>query len=479
MRTLIWFRSDLRCDDNPALTAAVEAGSGGVVALFAVCVEQWREHDWGDAKIDFVLRSAEALKQQLETIGVPMVFVRAERFDEVAEMIGRLAAEVGADAIFANREYEVNEGHRDRQVEETLLAGGRAMHWFHDQTVVAPGAVRTAVGAPYSVYSPFRRAWERHLEAGGVPQPLTAPQRATRLRGIRSTDHGSLLLPSDPHEHQLAELWPAGELEARRRLDLFVRDGLASYSEGRDIASLEATSRLSPYLAVGALSVRRCLEAAVAANDGRLADGKPDVDRWISQLVWRDFYRHVLVGFPRVSMNRAFRSETESVQWREDEAEFAAWCTGRTGIPFVDAGMRELAATGFMHNRLRMVTAMFLTKDLLIDWRRGERFFMRHLIDADLANNNGGWQWSASTGTDAAPYFRIFNPWTQAKRYDSAGRYIRRWVPELSDVPGRDLHDPRRLAPHLESIDYPAPIVSHTAGRIRALSAFEAAKRVA
>jgi deoxyribodipyrimidine photo-lyase len=479
MRTLIWFRSDLRCDDNPALAAAVEAGTGGVVALFAICSDQWSEHDWGAPKIDFVLRSADALRRRLETIGVPMVFVRTERFDDVAERIVRLTADLDVDAVFANREYEVNERCRDRQVEEAVHAAGGAMHWFHDQTVVPPGALKTGAGTPYSVYSPFRRAWERQLEAEGVPEPLPAPQRARRLRGLRAADLGSPMRPSDEPGGKLAELWPAGEVEACRRLDLFVRKGLDSYSRGRDIASLDATSRLSPYLAVGTVSVRRCLQAALRSNAGRLSGGDPDVERWIGELVWRDFYRHVMVGFPRVSRGRAFRRETESVRWRDNDADFEAWSTGHTGVPFVDAGMRELATTGFMHNRLRMVTAMFLTKDLLIDWRWGERFFMRHLVDADLANNNGGWQWSASTGTDAAPYFRIFNPWIQGKRYDPAGLYIRRWVPELCDVPDVDLHDPHRLAPHLGSTDYPMPMVSHKAARIRALSAFEESKRIA
>ncbi len=215
------------------------------------------------------------------------------------------------------------------------------------------------------------------------------------------------------------------------------------------------------------------MAAAVEANGGELERNESGATIWIRELIWREFYRHVLVGFPRVSMNRAYNMKTEGIAWRTDEEEFEAWCEGRTGVPFVDAGMRQLRATGWMHNRLRMVTAMYLTKDLLIDWRWGERFFMQRLVDADLANNNGGWQWSASTGTDAAPYFRIFNPWSQARRYDPEGTFIRHYLPELEDVSTRDLHDPQRLAARRsEGLDYPEPLVNHKRARIRALEAF-------
>jgi deoxyribodipyrimidine photo-lyase len=287
---------------------------------------------------------------------------------------------------------------------------------------------------------------------------------------IPETLAGTGLDPGD----EPSELFPAGERAARERLDRFIEERAPSYHRDRDVASEDATSRLSPYLAVGAISIRRCLGAALAANGGRLRGGSKGIDAWIKELAWREFYRHVLVGFPRVSKHRAFRLETEALAWRDDDEGFEAWCAGRTGVPIVDAGIRQLLATGWMHNRLRMVTAMFLTKNLLIDWRRGERFFNRHLIDADLASNNGGWQWSASTGTDAAPYFRIFNPWTQAKRYDPDGRFIRRWVEELADVPLDALHDPERLRGQLGASGYPSPIVDVAASRGRAIAAFRA-----
>jgi deoxyribodipyrimidine photo-lyase len=249
---------------------------------------------------------------------------------------------------------------------------------------------------------------------------------------------------------------------------------IGSYGEHRDCPAVRGTSILSPFLAAGVISPRQCLQAAVAAARSSATDAH-GAATWISELTWRDFYTHVLVGFPRVSKNRPFRLKSDSVMWRSSDADLAAWKSGRTGYPIVDAGMRQLNQTGWMHNRLRMVTAMFLTKHLLIDWRVGEQYFMRNLIDGDLAANNGGWQWSASTGTDAAPYFRIFNPFTQSSRFDPDGKFIKTFCPELTRLPVQSLHDPQKLSEHLHrsKIDYPCCIVDHAVARDRALRAFK------
>ena len=266
------------------------------------------------------------------------------------------------------------------------------------------------------------------------------------------------------------DLWPEGERAARRRLESFVAKRIERYHATRDLPAINGTSTLSPYLAVGVLSPRQCLEAALAVNNGRLDSGRKGVATWISELVWREFYRHILIGYPRVCMNRPFRLQTESLPWRYDEELFRAWCAGRTGVPIVDAGMRQLVQTGWMHNRVRMIVAMFLAKDLFIDWRWGERHFMRHLVDGDFASNNGGWQWSASTGTDAASYFRILNPFKQSRRYDTNGDYIRRFVPELRDASADELHVPHKHDALKK--DYPQPIVDHEIVRRSAIEAF-------
>ena len=253
----------------------------------------------------------------------------------------------------------------------------------------------------------------------------------------------------------------------------FTSEQIHYYQDERDLPAKPGTSQLSTYLAAGVLSPRQCLHAALGSNNGEFESGSPGVFTWVNELLWREFYKHVLVGFPRVSRHRAFKPETEYLPWRNAPAELAAWQEGRTGVPIVDAAIRQLLATGWMHNRLRMVVAMFLTKNLLIDWREGERFFMRHLIDGDLAANNGGWQWSASTGTDSVPYFRIFNPLSQSERFDSEGQFIKHWLPELAALNKKEVHNPASAGGLFGVANYPAPIVDLKKSRERALSAFK------
>ena len=275
-----------------------------------------------------------------------------------------------------------------------------------------------------------------------------------------------------PGDH-LRSLWPAGETEARRRLDSFSEAQIDHYQNERDFPAKPGTSQLSAYLAAGVISPRQCLHAALNSNQGEFESGNTGAVTWINELLWREFYKHLLVGYPRVSRHRAFRPETEALAWRNAPDELAAWQQARTGLPIIDAAMRQLLATGWMHNRLRMVVAMFLTKNLLIDWREGERFFMQHLIDGDLAANNGGWQWSSSTGTDSAPYFRIFNPLSQSEKFDPEGLFIKHWLPELAGLSKKDVHNPASLGGLFGVVDYPSPIVDLSASRTRALTAFK------
>lgn len=476
MRPLIWFRADLRTTDNTALHAACAEATNGAVGAFVISPDEWRRHDWAPVRVEFVLRALRELSDSLGRLNIPLRIARAERASDVPRALLDLAVSGACDSVHCNIEHEVDERARDERV--GALCGARAIPFraHHDQTVIPPADIRTQAGAFYTVFTPFKRAWLAALEErGGAPSPLTEP------RAQRPIEVGADPVPEriegftsriDP------ALWPAGQRAAGGALEAFVRRDLASYAQRRDLPGADATSRLSPHLAVGAISARQCLHAAVRANAGR-ADapkGKPTgPSTWISELIWREFYRHMLVGFPRVCMHRPFKSAAARIRWRDDPEAFRAWAEGRTGFPIVDAGMRQLAQTGWMHNRVRMITAMFLTKDLLIDWRLGERHFMRHLIDGDLANNNGGWQWSASTGADAAPYFRIFNPTSQSRKVDPEGDYIRRFVPELAGLDDDAIHDPQSLPALLRSrLDYPAPIVDHAAARERAIAAFKA-----
>ncbi len=462
MRHLVWFRSDLRASDNTALSAACRDPAAEVIAVFVATPGQWRAHGMAPVRERFIGRNLPLLSARLAGLGIPLLWRAAEDFAALPALLAELCAQQRIAAVFANREYGVNEQSRDAQVAAGLAAQGVGFVLSHDFTILPPG-LRTQSGTPYTVFTPYQRAWQRHWQAaptGVLPQPKPRPlpfaPDALPLPPVAAAD----------------ALWPAGEDAALSRLQRFIDSRVADYHRLRDRPDLDGTSALSPYLATGVLSARQCLEAALVANRGRLDGGSAGISSWISELVWRDFYTHILASFPRVSRGRAFREHTERLRWRDDEAGFAAWCAGRTGIPLVDAAMRQLTHSGWMHNRLRMVTAMFLAKNLLIDWRRGEQFFMQQLVDGDLAANNGGWQWAASTGTDAVPYFRVFNPLAQSRKCDPQGDFIRRWLPELAGLGAPDIHCPPDAVRAARG--YPLPIVDLTASRARAIAAFRA-----
>jgi deoxyribodipyrimidine photo-lyase len=478
---LVWFRADLRVEDNPALfraAADAEAGGGGVVGVFVISAGQWERHDWAGVRVEFVLRTLRELSAALEKLGVPLVVVSESLFSGVPKVIAEVASKHSCGAVYWNREYELNEARRDAAVEAKCAKSGVKTISFTDQVMVEPGEVRTGEGKYYTVFTPFRRALYKAIEERGGVKVVGAAKKQEAM-GIASTVVPETVEGFVCGVKDAETLWPAGEVEARRRLKAFVAKRIAGYAASRNDPAVEGTSALSPYLAVGAISIRQCAAATVEANPGALG-GEGGAAVWLSELAWRDFYRNILVGFPRVCMHRAFKPETERLQWSTNEEHFAAWCEGRTGVPIVDAGMRALAATGWMHNRVRMITAMYLVKDLFIDWRRGEAWFMRHLIDGDLASNNGGWQWSASTGTDAAPYFRIFNPVSQSRASDPSGAYIRKWVPELAGLEGGEkgaIHDPGEMPPLARAgIKYPDPVVDHSKARDRTIEAFKALK---
>jgi deoxyribodipyrimidine photo-lyase len=466
MATLVWFRNDLRVDDNTALHAALTRG-GRVAAVFYATPDQWREHALAPVKGEFLWRTLEELRVALARLNVPLFVRIVDRFDAVAADLDKFARKHQCEAVFANREYPVDEQRRDEAVAAALARANMEWNCFDDATLVPPGSVRTRTGQPFKVFTPFKRALLELVE--------TAPLHCLKPRKAEPFGAEAPPLPKYPYESSNvpAKLWPAGEKAAAARLRKFIDGRIDDYAEQRDIPALDGTSALSPYLALGVISLRRCAEAALAANGGLWQGGSGGAATWLNELLWREFYIHVLAQFPRVSMNKPMRKEAESLVWRRDKTEFQRWCEGRTGFPLVDAGMRQLVQTGWMHNRLRMVTAMFLSKYLLLDWRWGEQFFMRHLIDGDLAANNGGWQWSASTGTDAAPYFRLLSPLRQAERFDPDGTYCKKFVPELKHVPVDALLKPGD--PRLIAAGYPPPMVDLKAARARVLQAFSAA----
>ena len=474
MRALVWFRADLRTKDNHALSRATRDATRGTVGLFVVCPDQWREHDWAPIKVDFILRTLRELRTSLAKLNIPLVVRECARFDECPTLVATLAKDLRCDALYFNREYEVNETARDAAVARAAEKTGMTVHACTDQVVLAPGSVLTKQDGWYTVYTPFKKRWLAVADETGVgefPNPRKQPEMADAdARDV--PDRVEHFRADDDARTRWADTWAAGEVKARRALGQFVSRRIDDYASARDLPAEPGTSRLSPHLTVGSLSPRQCVVAAATHNDGRTHHGAVGPDGWIEEIVWREFYKHLLVGFPRLCMHKSFRAEYDAIEWSDSDRHFEAWRDGCTGYPIVDAGMRQLRDIGWMHNRVRMITAMFLTKHLFIDWRRGERHFMRRLIDGDLASNNGGWQWSASTGTDAQPYFRVFNPTTQSERFDSDGVYIRRYVDELRGVRGKAIHAPVDRGA-IGSNEYPAPIVDHKAARERAIQAFK------
>ncbi|MEM7454758.1 MAG: deoxyribodipyrimidine photo-lyase [Planctomycetota bacterium] len=469
MRSLVWFRRDLRVSDNTALHHGCEMADDGVIGLYVITPEQWQAHDDAGCKVKFWLDNLRGLSAILSLLNIPLLIRACGTFSEVPELVCSVAMENQCDSVFINQEYEVNEFRRDQATAATCNAAGIQFETYHDRVIVPPDEIKTKDGRFYSVFTPYRRVWDtRALEFAKV-LPAPSKQKTTDVEPSPFPESIDGFSFDDFRE----DLWQAGEAEAASRLERF-STAIADYNDGRDIPSINGTSLLSPYLAAGVVSPRQCLAAALAVNNGKIA-GADGPTTWISELTWRDFYTAVMVGFPRVSMHRPFKVKTDDLDWRDSSADLEAWKSGRTGYPIVDAGMRQLNQTGWMHNRLRMVTAMFLTKNLLIDWRLGEQYFMQKLIDGDLAANNGGWQWSASTGTDAVPYFRIFNPFSQSKRFDPDGQFIKKLCPELKPVPSKSLHDPGKLKAAVEKhgVDYPSFVVNYKEGRERALAAFK------
>ncbi|MFZ5723154.1 MAG: cryptochrome/photolyase family protein [Pseudomonadota bacterium] len=490
---LVWFREDLRVDDQRALLAAVDDADARGVPVHAVwCAvpQQWDAHGMGDNRRWFVLAAVRELAQRLAAAGIPLAVLDAGDFSGSTVAVARHAQAIGAAALYFNDEYPLNEVRRDAAMTALCAPAGIQVCRFHDGVLVPPDAVFSQSGTPYTVFTPYRQAWYRQLAADPLlaPRafrapavPVAEPQRQAELAATLHTIDGLQSALSVPATVRAA--WEPGEREAQRRLKRFTGGSIQRYRDARDLPAEPGTSTLSPYLAAGCLSPRRALAAARGVNHGDVADGNAGIVTWISELAWRDFYRQVMFHFPHVAKGRAFRRGTDAVPWRCPPDEIAAWQEGRTGYPLVDAAMRQLVATGWMHNRLRMVTAMFLSKDLLVDWRIGERFFAQHLVDWDFAANNGGWQWSASTGTDAAPYFRLFNPVRQGERFDPEGRFVRHWLPELRQVPDRCVHAPwlagrggRRAAADLFTAPaFPEPIIDHAHAKARVLAAFRAA----
>jgi deoxyribodipyrimidine photo-lyase len=468
--SLCWFRRDLRSYDHAALYAALKAG-GQVHCAFVFDTEILEKlPSRRDRRVEFIHASVAELRRELEGLGGGLVVLHGPARVEVP----RLAARLGVRAVYANHDYEPAAVARDRSVSGALESAGIAFHTRKDQVIFEKDEVLTGGGTPYTVFSPYKNAWLKKLEPfflkaypvekyrGQLARPQAGSLPTLAQLGFERTNLSKLDLPAG--------------MSGARRLFAEFRRRMGHYHERRDYPALKGPSRLSAHLRFGTISVRQVARAALAARNR-------GAETWLSELIWRDFYHMILHHFPRVA-ERAFRPEYETLKFPGSDTHFRAWCEARTGYPLVDAAMRQINLTGYMHNRLRMITASFLVKDLLVDWRRGERYFADHLNDFDLAANNGGWQWAASTGCDAQPYFRIFNPVTQSRKFDPDGQFIRKYVPELAGCDDKAIHSPwlmdeaaQRQAGVIVGRDYPAPIVDHDVQRKLALALYGKVKR--
>lgn len=466
---ILWFRRDLRLADNPALNAAAATGRP-IVPVF-ILDPRAEGRVPGAAALWWLDKSLRSLDAALRNRGARLILRRG---DSEAEL-RRLIAETGAETVCLNRLFEPEAWTRDADIAHGLREEDVEVRGFNATLLCRPGGVRTGEGRPYRVFTPFMKALLAQAQA---PDHTTGPRRIETPAGIESERLDDWNLhPSSPDWSTGFEGTP-GEAGAEAALEAFMEHGLTDYAEGRDRPGIAATSRLSPHLHRGEISPWRAVQRVrEAAAEGRAPSAQ--AEKFVTEIAWREFSAHLLHDFPTLP-DTAFRAEFDTMPWRDDSEALRAWKRGRTGYPLVDAGMRQLWATGWMHNRVRMVVASFLVKHLMIDWRAGEAWFWDTLVDAGLASNVQNWQWVAGSGADAAPYFRIFNPVTQGRKFDADGAYVRRWVPELARLPDRWLHAPWTAPAELLAeagvrlgSNYPRPIVDHDQARARALDALK------
>lgn len=458
---LVWLRNDLRLDDNPAIAQAQQLGD--IQVLFIATAKQWRQHDESDAKLGLRAASLNDICQNLAKKGIAFTLIEVDYFVDVADALLAFCQQNKIEAVWFQQETALDECKRDEQVSQTLLENHVECHALESDLLV-PVPVLTQKEEPYKVFTPYYRSWRILLEDRARP-PYDEPAKQGKAIEVK-------ILNPDWAGKYRDDLWLNQEAEILQKLQQFCQKKLKAYPNKRDYPAMPATSTLSPYLTLGRIGPRRLLHTIqyyCAEQNLHWQDND-----WLRELAWRDFYRQLLIHFPELNKEKPFKPETENLVWNDSESAYKAWCEGKTGFPIVDAAMRQLNQTGWMHNRLRMIAASFLTKLLFIDWRQGEKYFMQTLIDGEFAANNGGWQWSASTGCDAAPYFRVFNPQRQSEKFDPDGEFIRRFVPELKSLSAKQIHSP--TSAQRKELSYPEPVVDYKKARQEAISAFDSLK---
>jgi len=468
MKSLVWLRNDIRFDDNPALQKAF-INSKIVHVIYIYSPIQNLKHFQSHHKTNLLIESLQELAKRLKKLNVNVSVFKSDGFEHDPEIIEAFFKQHSFDKLFFNNLFGQDEKIRDKKLLDIFIKKSFDYETFDDQTLFSPGHIKTKENKPYSVFTPFKRKWLEYFDFELLNIEFNYESK------ISSNIEGNI----ENFDFNLKKIktsydWQAGEIAAKKLLNEFLKKKSSNYAKDRNDPILEGTSRISPYLSIGVLSPKRCILEALKENKMEIFSGNKGILKWIDEIVWREFYRNIMFSFPKVSKGQPFQEYSKAIKWRYDEFEYNAWKKGMTGFPIVDAAMRQLLAEGWMHNRLRMVVAMFFTKNMLHDWRLGEGYFMQNLIDGDFSSNNGGWQWSSSTGTDAAPYFRIFNPITQSTNFDKNGKFIKKYIPELRDLDKSVIHNPPKE--HRKYCNYPEPILDLKESRLRAIEAFKTAK---
>ncbi len=464
---LFIFSDDLRIKDNKALYEA-SLDQNGLVALFIIDKTKNKNHGDSLAKLKLRLLSLEKISETLSFLNVSLKILYSKKISDESRDILDFCKLHGIKKIFLNSEYPFNENQRNINLKEICHQHRIGYREFNSQ-LIDPDEVKNNSGLPFKVFTPFSKKI-RSLMTQDILSETPAPLKQTN----RILDQDEIPQFQDAYDQELNfsfDDFPLTENSASQKLDDFIDSSIQNYKEFRDIPSLSATSNLSSSFAIGLISSKQAINHVLESLPDENGTGQ---FAWITEIIWREFYKYITYHFSHVSKGKCFNPKYDHILWRDDEKSFIKWCEGKTGLPLIDAAMRQLNERKWMHNRLRMITAMFLSKNLLVDWRKGERYFMENLIDGDFCSNNGGWQWSASTGVDASPYFRIFNPVTQSEKFDPDGKFIKDFVPELIECPSNEIHNPSsetRL-----SLNYPEMIVDLKSSRLRAIDAFKSIK---
>jgi deoxyribodipyrimidine photo-lyase len=464
---LFIFSDDLRIKDNKALYEA-SLDQNGLVALYIIDKTKNKDHGDSLAKLKLKLLGLEKITESLNNLNITLKILYSKKISDEPEDILDFCNSHGIKKIFLNSEYPFNEKKRNLSLEKICHKHQIGYREFNSQ-LIDPDVVKNNSGLPFKVFTPYSKKIRSLMTPdilSETPKPLKQKNRVLYQDKIPKFQEAY-----DQELNFSFDDFPLTDSFAIQKLDNFIDSSIQNYKELRDIPSLSATSNLSSSFAIGLISSKQAINHVLEKFPDETGTGQ---FAWITEIIWRDFYKYITYHFTHVSKGKSFNLKYDRISWRKDEASFVKWCEGKTGVPIIDAAMRQLNETKWMHNRLRMITAMFLSKNLLVDWRKGERYFMKNLIDGDFCSNNGGWQWSASTGVDAAPYFRIFNPITQSEKFDPEGKFIRKFVPELIDCPSNEIHNPSKET--RSSLNYPEMIVDLKFSRLRAIDAFKSIK---